>query len=111
MLSFFQLGSAVEQPKQAIPVIAVVKDEFAISQAFLFVDKQLVCEILEPEITKFLKLWICAHCTFNMQYGKQTIPIAHVLEDCVLKEFDALIQQQMHWKRVLGGSKVETLYA
>ena len=57
-----------------------------LAQAFVYVDKVLLCELNEPTVMELLTLWIAIHYVFNVQYGKPTLNIALILEDCVLME-------------------------
>ncbi|XP_028412420.1 uncharacterized protein LOC114535239 [Dendronephthya gigantea] len=81
-------GAKQFQPTAATPTLMVTisEDGEEINQGFLFVDKVLMCELEYPNVIVLLKLWISAHYVFNIEYGKDTVNFAYLLEDCVLME-------------------------
>ena len=64
------------------------KTAAGIDQVFLYVDAFLICEVDSPTVVGLLTLWLVTHYmyVFNIQYGKETINVAMVLEDCVLMD-------------------------
>lgn len=90
--------------------------DLGLEQGLLYIDKELVCEVEEPTVVELLTLWLAAHYVFNIEYAKETINMAFVLEDCVLMGKGLNSIQNMSMKgnksrKVARSNKLQTLYA
>ena len=116
---FYRLGVSIPTDQMLTRqhcMVVITTASKDITQAFLFVDKTLICEIIQPTVIGLLILWVCTHYCFNIHSGKETINLAQVFEDCVLRNWGTNSIQTMsskNWaksRKVLRSSKIQTFY-